>query len=94
MGDSVAAILDSRTNRIRPGEVFMLNTPYNGGSHLPDITLVSPLFDAQGEKIEFVVASRAHHADIGGATPGSTRQANIAVVELGKLHQCPCFEAG
>jgi len=71
MGDSVAAILDSNAGAIRPGEVFMLNTPYNGGSHLPDITVVTPLFDAMEKTIEFVVASRAHHADIGGLTPGS-----------------------
>ena len=71
MGDSVAAVLGSHAGRIRPGDVFMLNTPYNGGSHLPDITVVTPLFDELGKKIEFVVASRAHHADIGGITPGS-----------------------
>jgi len=71
MGDSVAAILADNAGAIRPGDVFMLNTPYNGGSHLPDITVVTPLFDAAGASIEFVVASRAHHADIGGLTPGS-----------------------
>lgn len=71
MGDSVAAILGDNANNIRPGDVFMLNTPYNGGTHLPDITVVTPLFDESGATIEFVVASRAHHADIGGLTPGS-----------------------
>ncbi len=71
MGDSVAAILDDNAGTIRPGDIFMLNTPYNGGSHLPDITVVTPLFDATGTAIEFIVASRAHHADIGGLTPGS-----------------------
>jgi len=71
MGDSVAAILADNADTSRPGDVFMLNTPYNGGSHLPDITVVTPLFDPSGQHIEFVVASRAHHADIGGLTPGS-----------------------
>ncbi|MDP6675872.1 MAG: hydantoinase B/oxoprolinase family protein [Gammaproteobacteria bacterium] len=71
MGDSVAVVLDNNAGKIRPGDVFMLNTPYNGGSHLPDITVVTPLLDTTGTTIEFVVASRAHHADIGGLTPGS-----------------------
>ena len=71
MGDSVAVVLDNNAGKIRPGDVFMLNTPYNGGSHLPDITVVTPLLDTTGATIEFVVASRAHHADIGGLTPGS-----------------------
>jgi len=71
MGDSVEAVLNNNVGSLQPGDVCMLNTPYNGGSHLPDITVVTPLFDTTGEKIEFVVASRAHHADIGGLTPGS-----------------------
>lgn len=71
MGDSVVAVLDGNAGKIRPGDVFMLNTPYNGGSHLPDITVVTPLLDTAGTTIEFVVAFRAHHADIGGLTPGS-----------------------
>ncbi len=71
MGDSVAAILSDNAGEMNPGDVFMLNSPYNGGSHLPDITVVTPLFDDAGTEIEFVVASRAHHADIGGLTPGS-----------------------
>ncbi|MDH3977876.1 MAG: hydantoinase B/oxoprolinase family protein, partial [Gammaproteobacteria bacterium] len=71
MGDSVAAILRDNAGDLHPGDVFMLNTPYNGGSHLPDITVITPVFDTAGDNILFVVASRAHHADIGGITPGS-----------------------
>ena len=71
MGDSVQTVLRDNQGRIRPGDVFMLNSPYAGGSHLPDITVVTPVFDASGDRIDFVVGCRAHHADIGGQTPGS-----------------------
>ena len=66
MPDAVAAVLDEE---LRPGQSWILNDPYRGGTHLPDITLISPLF-AAGEPIGFA-ASRAHHADVGGPTPGS-----------------------
>jgi 5-oxoprolinase (ATP-hydrolysing) len=56
---------------IHPGDVFALNAPYNGGTHLPDITVCTPVFDEKGETIMFWVASRGHHADIGGVAPGS-----------------------
>lgn len=56
---------------ISPGDVYMLNAPYNGGTHLPDITVCTPVFDDKGEAILFWVASRGHHADIGGIAPGS-----------------------
>jgi 5-oxoprolinase (ATP-hydrolysing) len=56
---------------IRPGDVYCLNAPYNGGTHLPDITVCTPVFDAQDKEILFWVASRGHHADVGGTAPGS-----------------------
>ncbi|KAA2235805.1 hydantoinase B/oxoprolinase family protein [Salinarimonas soli] len=56
---------------IRPGDVFALNAPYNGGTHLPDITVCTPVFDERNERIQFWVASRGHHADVGGVAPGS-----------------------
>ncbi len=56
---------------IKPGDVYMLNAPYNGGTHLPDITVCTPVFDDAGKKILFWVASRGHHADVGGISPGS-----------------------
>jgi 5-oxoprolinase (ATP-hydrolysing) len=56
---------------IQPGDVFMLNAPYNGGTHLPDITVCTPVFGDDDKTIEFWVASRGHHADIGGVAPGS-----------------------
>jgi 5-oxoprolinase (ATP-hydrolysing) len=55
----------------RPGDAYVLNAPYNGGTHLPDITVVTPVFDEAGEAILFWTASRGHHADVGGAAPGS-----------------------
>ena len=56
---------------MRPGDIYMMNAPYNGGTHLPDITVGTPVFDEAGSTILFFVASRGHHADIGGITPGS-----------------------
>ena len=76
MGESVRSIIrargDARDGRgIRDGDVYALNNPYDGGTHLPDVTVVMPVFDADGSSILFYVAARGHHADIGGMTPGS-----------------------
>ncbi len=71
MGESVRAILREHGGRMVPGDVFMMNAPFGGGTHLPDITVVTPVFDDAGEDILFFVGSRGHHADIGGTTPGS-----------------------
>ena len=56
---------------VNPGDVFLINAPYNGGTHLPDLTVCTPVFDADARTIRFWVASRGHHADIGGVAPGS-----------------------
>ncbi len=71
MSESVQSIINSRAGMMEPGDVFMLNAPYNGGTHLPDVTLITPVFSPDGSAIWFYVASRGHHADIGGITPGS-----------------------
>jgi 5-oxoprolinase (ATP-hydrolysing) len=71
MGESVRAVLRSRQGRLRPGDAVVLNDPFNGGTHLPDITVVTPVFDRAGTELRFFVANRGHHADIGGITPGS-----------------------
>ena len=71
MSESVQSIIRSRAGTMEPGDVFMLNAPYNGGTHLPDVTLITPVFASGGGAIWFYVASRGHHADIGGITPGS-----------------------
>ncbi len=72
MGESVKTVLALRGKTLRPGDVVALNNPYNGGTHLPDITVITPVFDTAGREIRFFVGSRGHHADIGGVTPGST----------------------
>ncbi len=70
---------------IRPGDVLALNAPYNGGTHLPDITVVTPVFDAAGADILFWVAARGHHADVGGAAPGSMTPLATTIEEEGVL---------
>jgi 5-oxoprolinase (ATP-hydrolysing) len=72
MGESVRTVIRTRGTSLKPGDVVALNNPYNGGTHLPDVTVITPVFDAAGSKIIFFVGSRGHHADIGGLTPGST----------------------
>ncbi len=71
MDKSVETIARERQGQMKPGDSYMLNAPYNGGTHLPDITVITPVFDDAGENILFYVASRGHHEDIGGLTPGS-----------------------
>ena len=68
-----------------PGDVFALNAPYNGGTHLPDITVVTPVFDRAGERVIFYVASRGHHADVGGTAPGSMTPNALSVEDEGVL---------
>ena len=70
MGESVRAVIAQFAQDMQPGDAFLLNDPYSGGTHLPDLTVVSPYFD-EDENVLFYTASRAHHADVGGLTPGS-----------------------
>jgi len=72
MGESVRTVLRQRGSTLRPGDSVALNNPANGGTHLPDVTVITPVFDPSGQEIRFFVGSRGHHADIGGLTPGST----------------------
>jgi 5-oxoprolinase (ATP-hydrolysing) len=85
MGESVRAVLRARKGTIRPGQVFALNAPYNGGTHLPDVTVITPVFDDAGRELLFFVGSRGHHADIGGITPGSMPPFSKTVEEEGVL---------
>ncbi|GAB4290330.1 MAG: hydantoinase B/oxoprolinase family protein [Roseovarius sp.] len=85
MDRSVETVIRLNAGRVRPGDVFALNAPYNGGTHLPDITVVSPVFDADGAGILFWVASRGHHADVGGTAPGSMTPLARTVDEEGVL---------
>ena len=85
MGESVNTIIARRKGSIRPGDAYMLNDPYNGGTHLPDITIMTPVFNKEETEILFYVASRAHHADIGGITPGSMPPDSHSIDEEGVL---------
>ncbi|MBN9431076.1 MAG: hydantoinase B/oxoprolinase family protein [Bosea sp.] len=85
MDRSVETIIAQNEGRMRPGDVYALNAPYNGGTHLPDITVVTPVFDAREEEILFFVASRGHHADVGGTAPGSMTPRATTVDEEGVL---------
>ena len=85
MSESVRTVSEQRAGTIVPGDVFMLNTPYNGGTHLPDVTVITPVFDDAGEAILFYVAARGHHADIGGTTPGSVPPDSKHIDEEGVL---------
>ena len=83
MGESVRTVIRQRGETLRPGDVVALNNPYNGGTHLPDITVITPVFDAAGAEILFFLGSRGHHADIGGLTPGSTPPLSRTLEEEG-----------
>ena len=69
MGESVRAILKKRGDTMLPGQVYALNDPYDGGTHLPDVTVITPIFNKENDKPMFFVGSRGHQADIGGITP-------------------------
>jgi 5-oxoprolinase (ATP-hydrolysing) len=71
MGVSVKAVITANRGNMKPGDAWMLNDPYAGGTHLPDITVITPVFDAAHQHILFYTGSRGHHADVGGITPGS-----------------------
>lgn len=84
MSESVQALIADKGDRFQPGDVFVSNNPYNGGTHLPDVTVITPVFEENGN-ILFYVASRGHHADIGGITPGSMPPNSTSVEEEGVL---------
>src|SRR3989449_432763 len=85
MGESVQTVIRENRGRIKAGDVTMLNAPYNGGTHLPDVTVITPVFDDPGREILFYVGSRGHHADIGGLTPGSMPPGSRVIEEEGVL---------
>ncbi|MER7754988.1 hydantoinase B/oxoprolinase family protein [Kitasatospora sp. NPDC097643] len=85
MGTTVKEVIRRRGPHLRPGDTYAVNDPYHGGTHLPDITVVTPVFDPAGQDIRFFVASRGHHAEIGGITPGSMPAASRAIEEEGVL---------
>ena len=87
MSESIKSIIRDRGGPagMAPGDVYVMNAPYNGGTHLPDITVIKPVFDEINTQVIFYVAARAHHADIGGSTPGSAPADSTTVDEEGVL---------
>ncbi|MGJ3246203.1 MAG: hydantoinase B/oxoprolinase family protein [Elainellaceae cyanobacterium] len=93
MSESVQSLIEEKGDTLRSGDVYVLNNPYNGGTHLPDVTVITPVFIAQSSEAShwdnetplFYVASRGHHADIGGITPGSMPSNSTSVEEEGVL---------
>ncbi|MYX29317.1 5-oxoprolinase [Streptomyces sp. SID8381] len=88
MGTSVKEVVRRRGTAMRPGDAYAVNDPYHGGTHLPDVTVITPVFgpaDTHGDRILFYVASRGHHAEIGGIAPGSMPAGSRAIDEEGIL---------
>lgn len=85
MSESVKTVMQENAGRMQPGDAYVVNDPYHGGTHLPDITVVTPVFDAAGTQILFYVGSRGHHADVGGITPGSMPPSSTTVADEGVL---------
>ncbi|MFJ9562892.1 hydantoinase B/oxoprolinase family protein [Streptomyces fuscichromogenes] len=85
MGTSVKEVIHRRGTSMRPGDTYAVNDPYHGGTHLPDVTVITPVFATQGDQILFYVASRGHHAEIGGIAPGSMPANSRTIDEEGVL---------
>ncbi len=85
MSESVKVVIRERAGKMNPADVYVLNAPYNGGTHLPDVTVITPVFDDGKKSILFYVGARGHHADIGGVTPGSMPPDSKTVEEEGVL---------
>ncbi|MDJ0728790.1 MAG: hydantoinase B/oxoprolinase family protein [Crocosphaera sp.] len=85
MSESVKSLIQDKGNKLQSGDVYLSNNPYNGGTHLPDVTAITPVFDDNNQEILFYVASRGHQADIGGITPGSMPPHSTSILEEGIL---------
>ena len=83
MSESIKTVVSRNAGMMQPGDVYVLNDPYHGGTHLPDVTVVTPVWDAANATILFYVGSRGHHADIGGVTPGSMPPFSTRIEEEG-----------
>lgn len=83
MGESVRAVLASRRATLKPGDMIALNNPFNGGTHLPDVTVIAPVFADDGITLRFFIANRGHHSDIGGTRPGSSPPDSTRLEEEG-----------
>jgi N-methylhydantoinase B len=85
MSESVRSLIKDKGKTIQSGNIYLSNNPYNGGTHLPDVTAITPVFDARDRQIIFYVASRGHQADLGGITPGSMPPHSTSLDEEGIL---------
>ncbi|MCG5058480.1 MAG: hydantoinase B/oxoprolinase family protein [Limnoraphis sp. WC205] len=85
MSESVNSLIKAKQDSLKPGDVYMQNNPYDGGTHLPDVTVITPVFAVDSNQILFYVASRGHQADIGGITPGSMPPNSTTIEEEGIL---------
>jgi 5-oxoprolinase (ATP-hydrolysing) len=85
MSESIKTVMRENAGKMVPGDAYVVNDPYHGGTHLPDVTVITPVFDRGGEEILFYVGSRGHHADIGGITPGSMPPFSRSLDEEGVL---------
>ena len=85
MSESVKSLIQDKGNKLQPGDIYLSNNPYNGGTHLPDVTAITPVFNDKNQEILFYVASRGHQADIGGITPGSMPPNSTSISEEGIL---------
>jgi len=85
MGESVQSVIRHCAKTMRPGDAYLINAPYSGGTHLPDLTVITPVYDDAGEHILFYAGSRGHHADIGGITPGSMPPNSRSIEQEGVL---------
>ena len=83
MGESIKTVIRENAGRMQPGDVYVLNDPYHGGTHLPDVTVITPVYVGEGAEPTFYVGSRGHHADIGGTTPGSMPPFSTRIEEEG-----------
>jgi 5-oxoprolinase (ATP-hydrolysing) len=86
MGECVKSLIRTQLEEMHSGDVYLINSPYHGGTHLPDITVVTPLFGSAGEVL-FYLASRGHHADVGGISPGSMPPGSRTIEEEGVLSE-------
>ncbi len=82
MSESIKTVIRERSGEMNPGDAYILNAPYNGGTHLPDVTIIRPVFSTDGQLL-FFTASRGHHADIGGKSPGSAPADSVRIEEEG-----------
>ena len=83
MGESIKTVIRENAGKMQPGDVYVLNDPYHGGTHLPDITVITPVYLGAASEPTFYVGSRGHHADIGGTTPGSMPPFSTRIEEEG-----------